>query len=69
MEFEYVTPLHNREKAENRRGGEAGFLEGGLLWEPVDVKEMGEQYDLGVRGRQIGEILRKGKNYQTLLVV
>ena len=63
MEFEYVTPLHSRKKAQNQLGGEAQFHDSGLLWEPVDVKEMGEQYDLGVGGQQIGQILRE-ETYQ-----
>jgi len=59
LEFEFVEPLNNRKKPENLRNSAAALPQGGLLWEPVDVKEMGEQYGLGVRGRQIGEILRK----------
>lgn len=59
MEYEYVIPSHNRKRADNRRGSEAQLPDSGLLWEPVDVKVMGEQYGLGVRGRQVGEILRK----------
>jgi len=59
LEFEYVVPLHRCKNVENRQTGEEYFHEGALLWEPVDIKEIGEQYDLGVMGRQIRGILRK----------
>ena len=59
MEYEFVEPSHDWKKTANPSGGEAQLADSGLVWEPIDVKEMGEQYGLGVRGRQIGEILRK----------
>ena len=59
LEFEYVTPSHNLKEVRDRRVTEAQPHDTGLLWEPVDVKDMGEQYGLGGTGQQIGEILRK----------
>jgi len=59
LEFEFVDPLNNWKKPESPRNSAAALPQGGVLWEPVDVKELGEQYGLGVRGQQVGKILRK----------
>lgn len=63
MEYEYVESSHNLKKAQNQKASEAHFHDSGLVWEPVDVKEIGEQYGLGVMSQQIGKILRK-ETYQ-----
>ena len=59
MEYEFVETSHDWKKTANPPGGEAQLPDSGLVWEPIDAKEMGEQYGLGVRGRQVGEVLQK----------
>ena len=58
MEYEFVEPSQNWKKTQNQKTS-TRFHDSGLLWEPVDVNEMGGQYGLGVGGRHTGEILNK----------